>query len=56
MRSAKQKTSTCTKENAKSITNKKTKNIVLKEGDASNSHINGKIPFGTGFCHNRIND
>ena len=41
-RSAKQKTSTSTKESSESITNKKTDNIVLKGGDLCNYHISGK--------------
>ena len=40
-KSAKQKTSSSGKDNSKSITNKKTNNIVLKRGDTSNIHISG---------------
>ena len=41
-RSAKQKTSTSTKENSTCITNKKIKKYVMKRGDPSNIQLTGK--------------
>ena len=41
-RFTKQKLSSSTKESSKSITNRKTKNIVFRKGDPSNIHISGK--------------